>query len=270
MTAEIGTKINSLSWVYFQAINHNCRELTAFQRDSIEWIIMNEILISEWWLNEFNQFLEKEPYWGVYSKNSGIKFIKSRTRSEINEFFTVFLSPMYYPVEPSADECRINPDSFEWENSEPWSFTIYGYDIIGRPPFDLPESLNSFEIKNATTLKRIPDWFPKKIIHLFISKCGIESFENSHKIFKSVHNIFITDCPNIRSHILSLFVIPASKENDNTKRISIKDCFFSSKLNDILPSASATPMAACYYNDSDAFELQAKLIDAGFTELAKL
>lgn len=144
-----------------------------------------------------------------------------------------------------------------------YGYAIYCYDYLGKPPFKFAnEEFNSFAIyKNCETLTELPDWIPPYIWSFQIGYANIHSLKGIEKIIKRCGQMTFTDTP-IKSHILGIAKIEGidSVEFDFSKELTN---IMNQHIHDPNPNGSDDFKI-------DIFELQSDLIDAGFSEYAKL
>ena len=135
------------------------------------------------------------------------------------------------------------------------SFSIFGLDSFGPPPFKIKGSfaknkIFGFDIfKDAKSLKKIEPWFPENAHSINITETGLETLSGMHKIVKSCNDLYLSG-NNIKSGVLSLLLI------DDLETVTFDGL---GELTDIIRK---------YLPKGDIFACQEDLINAGYKELA--
>ncbi len=227
---------------------------TFYEENHVIWnyIIFNAIWANfgkeHWVMRKFKNYINGG---GKDVKLQGIGFIESDP-----EIFREVRHECY----DDFKNVKINGDTVGFDG---YGFSIYCYDYLGKPPFKFAfEEFNSFAIyKNCKTLTEFPDWVPPHIHALQIGGANIHSLKGIEKIVKRCFRMDFSDTP-IKSHVLGIAKIEG---------IDSVDFDFSKELTNIMNTHLHDPNPAGSDDFKiDILELQSDMIDAGFSEYAKL
>ena len=203
---------------------------------------------AHWFTKEFQEYLAGP---GKDQKLQAIEFLKSSDKA---------YNDIKFQIKDDLRHIKIAGDTVSFDG---YGYSIYCYDQLGKPPFKFAdEEFNTFAIyKNCDTLTEIPDWIPPHIWGFQIGHANISSLKGIDKIIKRCGQMTFTDTP-IKSHVLGIAKIEGI---DNV------GFDFNKELTNIMNQHIHDPDP----NGSDNFkidllELQSDLIDAGFSEYAKL
>lgn len=200
------------------------------------------------WIKGFKEY--KKTYTGEFPALS-YGYASSRTKKEFMEDYIEHLQKSY----------EINGDTIvpgkKWSS---WNWiSIDQIDTLGEPPFKIGEGFEKVLIKSSK-LKEFPAWMPKKVDELRVELRKLNSLKKVNEIINECTSMTIY-CNSMEDiGVLSLFEIKGLKHLDFGSS-SIFHMDLTEAVRNILKDTKSGKI--------DIFEIQEKLIEAGFKKNAR-
>lgn len=133
------------------------------------------------------------------------------------------------------------------------SLVLYGYDQLGKPPFDFSrtDEYHSFGFfTNCSTLTELPKWMPSRLYQFQLQGSGVKSLKNIHEVLKECYEIWIGKDDNVRN----ISYLAGIKGLDHITFDGYPE----------LTKAVEEYLRETHHNDRDIIDFQSYLIDNDF------